>query len=86
MPVVMLNSPASPRPVRAEPGRHPMARNGTNRRGRRGDGSISERTRADGTVVYDTYWRTYHRRRRQRRLGRLTPVEYETLTHAATAA
>jgi transposase InsO family protein len=27
--------------------------------------------------------RTYHRRRRQRRLGRLTPVEYETLTHAA---
>src|SRR3954465_15004930 len=30
--------------------------------------------------------RTYHRRRRQRRLGRLTPVEYETLTHAATAA
>jgi putative transposase len=30
--------------------------------------------------------RTYHRRRRQRRLGRLTPVEYETLTLAATAA
>ncbi|WP_344691633.1 IS3 family transposase [Blastococcus jejuensis] len=30
--------------------------------------------------------RTYHRRRRQRRLGRLTPVEYETLTHAAVAA
>jgi putative transposase len=30
--------------------------------------------------------RTYHRRRRQRRLGRLTPVEYETLTHAAAAA
>ena len=30
--------------------------------------------------------RTYHRRRRQRRLGRLTPVEYETITHAATAA
>ncbi len=30
--------------------------------------------------------RTYHRRRRQRRLGRLTPVEYETLTHAASAA
>ena len=29
--------------------------------------------------------RTYHRRRRQRRLGRLTPVEYETLTHAAAA-
>jgi putative transposase len=30
--------------------------------------------------------RTYHRRRRQRCLGRLTPVEYETLTTAATAA
>ena len=30
--------------------------------------------------------RTYHRRRRQRRLGRMTPVEYETLTHAAAAA
>jgi putative transposase len=30
--------------------------------------------------------RTYHRRRRQRRLGRLTPVEYETFTHAAAAA
>jgi putative transposase len=30
--------------------------------------------------------RTYHRRRRQRRLGRLTPVEYETLTPAAAAA
>ena len=30
--------------------------------------------------------RTYHRRRRQRRLGRLTPVEYETLTHTAAAA
>ncbi len=30
--------------------------------------------------------RTYHRRRRQRRLGRLTPVEYETLTTAAAAA
>jgi transposase InsO family protein len=30
--------------------------------------------------------RTYHRRRRQRRLGRLTLVEYETLPHAASAA
>jgi transposase InsO family protein len=30
--------------------------------------------------------RTYHRRRRQRRLGRLTPVEYETLIRAAVAA
>jgi putative transposase len=30
--------------------------------------------------------RTYHRRRRQRRLGRLTPIEYETINKAATAA
>jgi transposase InsO family protein len=30
--------------------------------------------------------RTYHRRRRQDRLGRLTPIEYETLHTAATAA
>jgi putative transposase len=30
--------------------------------------------------------RTCHRRRRQRRLGRLTPIEYETLTRAAHAA
>lgn len=30
--------------------------------------------------------RTYHRRRRQRRLGRLTPIEYETLHKVALAA
>ena len=30
--------------------------------------------------------RTYHRRRRQRRLGGLTPIEFETLTQAAHAA
>ncbi len=30
--------------------------------------------------------RTYHRRRRQRGLGRLTPIEYETLAMAAHAA
>jgi transposase InsO family protein len=29
---------------------------------------------------------TYHRRRRQRRLGRLTPIEYETINQAAHAA
>ena len=29
---------------------------------------------------------TYHRRRRQRRLGRLTPIEYETINRAAHAA
>ncbi|RYV49294.1 IS3 family transposase [Pengzhenrongella frigida] len=30
--------------------------------------------------------KTYHRRRRQRRLGRLTPIEYETLHQVALAA
>jgi transposase InsO family protein len=30
--------------------------------------------------------RTYHRKRRQRRLGRLTPVEFETINQTATAA
>nr|MBA3906439.1 transposase [Pseudonocardiales bacterium] len=30
--------------------------------------------------------RTYHRRRRQDRLGRMTPIEYEMLHQAATAA
>jgi putative transposase len=30
--------------------------------------------------------RTYHRRRRQRRLGRLTPIEYETINKAAHTA
>ena len=30
--------------------------------------------------------RTYHRRRRQDTLGRMTPIEFETLTGAAHAA
>lgn len=30
--------------------------------------------------------RTYHRRRRQRRLGKLTPIEYETIHHTAADA
>ncbi|PYE11117.1 hypothetical protein DFR67_116132, partial [Williamsia limnetica] len=30
--------------------------------------------------------RTYHRKRRQRRLGRLTPIEFETINQTATAA
>lgn len=30
--------------------------------------------------------RTYHRRRRQRVLGRLTPIEFETINTAAHAA
>jgi putative transposase len=29
---------------------------------------------------------TYHRRRRQRRLGKLTPIEFETLQPAVLAA
>lgn len=30
--------------------------------------------------------RTYHRRRRQQRLGRLTPIEFETINRLANAA
>ncbi|ROZ50962.1 IS3 family transposase [Rhodococcus sp. WS3] len=30
--------------------------------------------------------KTYHRKRRQRRLGKLTPIEFETITQAASAA
>lgn len=30
--------------------------------------------------------KTYHRKRRQRRLGRLTPVEFETINSVAHAA
>lgn len=30
--------------------------------------------------------KTYHRRRRQRRLGRLTPVEFETINQGLRAA
>ncbi|SNT48034.1 hypothetical protein SAMN05421642_12542 [Rhodococcoides kyotonense] len=30
--------------------------------------------------------RTYHRKRRQRRLGKLTPVEFETINRSAHAA
>lgn len=30
--------------------------------------------------------KTYHRKRRQRRLGRLTPIEFETLHQTALAA
>ncbi|MBV7704013.1 integrase core domain-containing protein, partial [Nocardia nova] len=30
--------------------------------------------------------RTYHRRRRQRRLGRLTPIEFETINQLALTA
>ena len=30
--------------------------------------------------------RTYHRRRRQRALGKLTPIEFETINNMALAA
>jgi putative transposase len=35
-----------------------------------------------------TTWieRTYHRRRRQRRLGKLTPIEYETINRTELIA
>ena len=45
-------------------------------------------TRVELRIAITTWIeRTYHRRRRQRRLGRLTPIEFETLhTPAANAA
>ena len=45
------------------------------------------RTREDLRLAIVTWIeRTYHRRRRQRRLGRLTPIEFETINRHATAA
>jgi putative transposase len=45
------------------------------------------RTREDLRLAIVTWIeRTYNRRRRQRELGRLTPVEYETIYSATTAA
>ncbi len=47
------------------------------------------RTRNELRIAIVTWIeRTYHRRRRQLRLGRLTPVEYETIMtpHTALAA
>jgi putative transposase len=45
-------------------------------------------TTRDELRIAITVWieRTYHRRRRQRALGRLTPIEYEILATAAQAA
>jgi transposase InsO family protein len=44
-------------------------------------------TRDDPRLAIVTWIeRTYHRRRRQRRLGRLTPIEFETINRHATAA
>ncbi|NJC86882.1 IS3 family transposase, partial [Planosporangium mesophilum] len=43
------------------------------------------RTREDLRLAIVTWIeRTYHRRRRQRRLGRLTPIEFETINRHAT--
>jgi putative transposase len=45
------------------------------------------RTRDDlGLAIVTWIERTCHRRRRQRRLGRLTPIEFETIKRHATAA
>jgi transposase InsO family protein len=45
------------------------------------------RTRDDLRLAIVTWIeRTYHRRRRQARLGRLTPIEFETINRHATAA
>lgn len=42
----------------------------------------------DGHDLAITTWieRTFHRRRRQRRLGKLTPIEYETIHRTALFA
>ena len=45
------------------------------------------RTRAELRLAIVTWIeRTYHRRRRQRVLGKLTPIEFETIYVAAHAA
>ncbi|WP_156809118.1 IS3 family transposase [Arthrobacter sp. TB 23] len=44
-------------------------------------------TRAELRLAITTWIeRTYHRKRRQRTLGRLTPIEFETINNAVTAA
>lgn len=44
-------------------------------------------TRAELRLAITTWIeRTYHRKRRQRALGRLTPIEFETINNPATAA
>ena len=44
------------------------------------------RTRADLRLAIVTWIeRTYHRKRRQRRLGTMTPIEFETINRAAVA-
>ncbi|MFQ6171720.1 hypothetical protein ACK8HX_08945, partial [Oryzobacter sp. R7] len=53
------------------------------------DSSLPEEVRTlhqtrGGSVTWTE--RTYHRRRRQRALGKLTPIEFETINRAAHAA
>ena len=44
------------------------------------------RTREELRIAIITWIeRTYHRRRRQARLGRLTPIEYETIMNPAVS-
>lgn len=44
-------------------------------------------TRQELRLVITTWIeRTYHRRRRQRRLGKLTPIEYKTINRTALTA
>lgn len=44
-------------------------------------------TRQDLRLAIATWIeRTYHRRRRQGRLGKLTPIEYETINRTALTA
>ena len=42
----------------------------------------------EGLRLAMLFWieRTYHRKRRQRRLGKFTPIEFETINMALTAA
>lgn len=48
--------------------------------GRVGAAGHTRRSREDLRIAIITWIeRTYHRRRRQARLGRLTPIEFETI-------
>ena len=53
------------------------------------DGNRPGKTREDSTElrigIITWIERTYHRRRRQARLGRLTPIEYETIMNPAVS-
>jgi hypothetical protein len=81
----LVTLPASVTTIRGEPVRFDTAVSDTPKRT-----SPPSRSRAEARSVNTSFWgwieRTYHRRRRQRRLGRLTPIEFETLTQAVHAA